>query len=69
MFVVPPGLEGTAVADGITGVNPRGDAPVWFWHPATEAMPRLPTAARGQSNGRVGPSPTRRHLETDTETT
>jgi hypothetical protein len=66
MFVVPPGLEG--VADGFTGANPRGDAPVWVWQPATEAMPRLPPPACGQSNGRVAPSPTRRHLETDTET-
>jgi hypothetical protein len=42
MFVVPPGLEGAAVADGISGANPRGDAPVWVWQPASEAMPRLP---------------------------
>ena len=42
MFVVPPGLEGTVVADGINGANPRNDAPVWVWQPASEAMPRLP---------------------------
>ena len=53
MFVVPPGLEGTAVADGITGVNPLGDGPVWVWQPTTEAMPRLPPPSRGQGNGRV----------------
>lgn len=45
MFVVVPGLEGTAVADSITGANPRGDAPVWVWHPAAEAMPRFPAPA------------------------
>lgn len=69
MFVVPPGREGTAVADGIAGANPRGDAPVWVWQPATEAMPRLPPSARGHSNGHATPAPTRHHLETDTETT
>jgi Protein of unknown function (DUF1173) len=42
MFVVPPGLEGVAAADGISGANPRGDSPVWVWQPAAEAMPRLP---------------------------
>ena len=42
MFVVPPGLEGTVVADGINGANPRNDAPVWVWQPASEAMPRPP---------------------------
>jgi hypothetical protein len=68
MFVVPPGLEGTALADGINGANPRSDGPVWVWQPATEAMPRLPPPACGQSKGRVAPPPTRRHLETDTET-
>ena len=46
LFVVPPGLEGTAVADGITGADPRGHAPVWVWQPATEAMPRLPASAK-----------------------
>lgn len=45
MFVVPPGLEGTAIADGIAGADPRGHAPVWVWQPATEAMPRLPASA------------------------
>jgi hypothetical protein len=45
MFVIAPGLEGTAVADSVTGANPRGDAPVWVWHPASEAMPRLPVSA------------------------
>jgi hypothetical protein len=69
MFVVPPGLEGTAIADGFTGANPRGDAPVWVWQPATEAMPRLPPPACGQSYRRAAPVPTRHHLETDTETT
>jgi hypothetical protein len=69
MFVVPRGLEGTAVADGITGVNPRGDAPVWAWQPATEAMPRLPPPARGQRSGRAALAPTPCHLETDTQTT
>lgn len=69
MFVVPPGLEGTAVADGIAGANPRGDALAWVWQPAAEAMPRFPPPVRGQSTGRVAPVPTRQHLETDTETT
>jgi hypothetical protein len=69
MFVVPAGLEGTAAADGITGSNPRGDAPVWVWLPATEAMPRFPSPARGRSNGRAAPTPTHDHLDTDTETT
>jgi Protein of unknown function (DUF1173) len=45
MFVVPPWLEGAAVAEGISGANPRGDAPVWVWQPASEAMPRLPARA------------------------
>jgi hypothetical protein len=43
MFVVPPGLEGASVAEGIIpSANPRSDAPVWVWQPASEAMPRLP---------------------------
>ncbi len=42
MFVVSPGLEGVAVAAGINGANSRGDAPVWVWRPASEAMPRFP---------------------------
>jgi hypothetical protein len=45
MFVVPPGLEGTAAADGINGANPRGDAPVWVWRTGTEAMPSFPDRA------------------------
>lgn len=46
MFVVQPGLEGTAVADSIAGADPHGHAPVWVWQPATEAMPRLPASAK-----------------------
>lgn len=64
MFVVPPGLEGTAVADGITGANARGDVPAWVWQPVTETMPRLPLPAHGRSNGRAALTPTRKHLLT-----
>jgi hypothetical protein len=46
MFVVPPGLEGMAVAEGISSANPRGDAPVWVWRTGTEAMPSFPDRAR-----------------------
>jgi hypothetical protein len=42
MFVVPPGLEAVAVAEGTNGGNPPGDAPVWVWKPASEGMPRFP---------------------------
>ena len=42
MFVVSPGFEGVAVVEGTNGANPRGDAPVWIWKPASEAMPRFP---------------------------
>lgn len=58
MFVVPPGLEGKALADGVTGAKPGSDAPVWVWQPATEAMPPLPPPARGQRNGRAALAPT-----------
>lgn len=47
MFVIAPGLEGTAVAESINGANSRGDVPVWVWHPASEAMPRFPASAPG----------------------
>lgn len=43
LFVVSPGLEGTALVGGTNGANPRGDASVWVWKPASEAMPRLPS--------------------------
>lgn len=56
MFVVPPGLEGLAVADGLTGANLRGDAPIWVWQRASEAMPRFPEAARS-AIARVARSP------------
>jgi Protein of unknown function (DUF1173) len=70
MFIVPPGLEGTAVADGITGANPRGDAPVWVWQPVAEAMPRFPArASQGRTHGRAAQTHEPRHLETDSETT
>jgi hypothetical protein len=69
MFVVPPGLEGTAVADGINGANPRSDGPVWVWQPATEAMPRFPAPAHARGNGRAAATPTFRHRESNTETT
>jgi hypothetical protein len=46
MFVAPPGLEGRAVAEGISSANPRGDAPVWVWWTGTEAMPSFPDRAR-----------------------
>jgi len=52
MFVVRPGLEGMAASDGIHGANPKGDAPVWVWRPAAEAMPRLPASA---SDGQRSP--------------
>ncbi|UUX97291.1 DUF1173 domain-containing protein [Aquabacterium sp. J223] len=52
MFVVPPGLEETAVADGVTGVNPRGDAPVWVWRRSSEAMPQLPAPVKPISRSR-----------------
>jgi hypothetical protein len=70
MFVVPPGLEGMARAAGISSANPRGDAPLWVWQPASEAMPRLPASAphRG-SPGRPVQARRSSHLETDTETT
>ncbi len=45
MFVVPPGLEGAAVVEGIHRANPRGDTPVWVWKPASEAMPQFTTPA------------------------
>jgi Protein of unknown function (DUF1173) len=45
MFVIAPGLERTAAADSITSANPRGDAPVWVWHPAIEGMPEFPASA------------------------
>jgi hypothetical protein len=69
MFVVPQGLEGTAVADGINGANPRSDGPVWVWQPATEAMPRFLSPARRRGNWLAAPTPTPCHLETDTEAT
>lgn len=65
MFVVPPGLEGTAVADAIAGTDRCGHAPVWVWQPATEAMPRLPSSACGQTNGRVSRAQTLIHPETE----
>jgi hypothetical protein len=46
MFVVPPGFEGIAVAEGMSSANPRGDAPVWVWRTGTEAMPSFPDRAR-----------------------
>jgi hypothetical protein len=66
MFVVPPGLEGTAVADGLSGANPRGDAPTWVWQPATGAMPRFPALAHGRSDERAASSSTRHYPEADT---
>ena len=44
MFVVSPGLEGVSLVGGINCENSRGDAPVWVWKPASEAMPRFPPA-------------------------
>lgn len=70
MFVVPPGLEGAAVADGIKSANPRGDAPAWVWHPASETMPRLPAPAQqGRSPCRPTETSQSSRLETDRETT
>ena len=42
MFVVPPGLDRVAVAQGTNGANSRGNAPVWVWNPTSEPMPRFP---------------------------
>ncbi len=42
LFVVSPGLEGAALVEGTNCENPRGDASVWVWKPASEAMPRFP---------------------------
>lgn len=70
LFVVPPWLEGPALAEDIRGANPGGNSPVWVWQPASQAMPRLPEAAiTGQRIERptVARPPT--HLETDIETT
>jgi hypothetical protein len=60
LFVVPPGLEGASVAEGIHSANPRGDAPVWVWQPASEAMPRLPAPTTSASAR--GPIPCTRQL-------
>ena len=70
MFVVPPGLERMAIADGINSANPRGDAPVWVWQPASEAMPRLPAPSpQGGSSRRPTQARQSNHLETDAKTT
>ena len=42
MFVVSPEIEDLATAAGTNDAAPRGDAPVWVWKPASEAMPRFP---------------------------
>ncbi|MBE2242146.1 MAG: DUF1173 domain-containing protein [Burkholderiaceae bacterium] len=55
MFVVSPGLEGVAVADGTDGAKPRGDAPVWVWKPASEAMPRFPLTHLAATTGVPAP--------------
>lgn len=66
LFVVPPGLEGMAVADAINCVHPHGDAPVWVWQPASNAMPRLPAPVlQGLSLKRATPpSPPSHHAFT-----
>jgi hypothetical protein len=70
MIIVPPGLEGTAAADGITGDNARSDAPAWVWQPATKAMPRFPAPAPAKRAPRP-PAPESRpsYRETDVEAT
>ena len=66
MFVVPPGLEGMAVAEGIRSANPQADAPVWVWRPALEVMPRLPAPApQGRRPGPPMQASQSSHLETD----
>ena len=55
MFVVSPGLEGVAGADGTDGAKPRGDAPVWVWKPASEAMPRFPLTHLAATTGVPAP--------------
>jgi hypothetical protein len=65
MFVVPPGFEGSAVAEVLTGANPHGEAPTWVWQPATGAMPRFPALAHGRSDGRAASSLTRHYPEAD----
>jgi hypothetical protein len=46
LFIVPPGLEGAAVSDGIRDASPDCSAPVWIWQPTSEPLPRLPERAR-----------------------
>ena len=43
MIVVSPGLKGVAPVGGTNCANPRGDAPVWVWRSASEAMPQFPS--------------------------
>jgi hypothetical protein len=52
MFIVSPGREGTALAEGSNGANPFGDAPAWVWKPASEAMPPLPLAILAATTSR-----------------
>ena len=70
LFVVPPGLEGMAVAAGINDAAPRGDAPVWVWQPASEAMPRLPAPAPQRRDlGRRMPASQATHPASDKKAT
>ena len=46
LFVVSPGLENLVVPAARKVVSSRGEAPVWVWKPASEAMPQLPLPLR-----------------------
>ena len=54
MFVVSPELEGAAIVGGTKFEDPRGDASVWVWKPASEAMPRVPLPNLAAAAGVVG---------------
>jgi len=53
LFIVPPGLDGTAEPDGMRELVARCEPPAWTWRPASEAMPQLPASARRDQERRT----------------
>ena len=44
LVIVSRGPDGKAEPEGLRDMTGRWEVPIWVWHPATEAMPRLPAS-------------------------